>query len=89
MVSNSKDDHPSKATPITHTVVSIHPTAIVEANLHLPPVGQREVNGTVIVASFPGLPQLQFLIALQAIKNWSQERPGIEATVMHALYIDK
>ena len=35
-----------------------------------------------IAVSFPGLPQLQFLIVcsiLQAIKNWSRGRPGNEA----------
>ena len=47
------------------------------------------IPSTVIVASFPGLPRLQFLIAcsirfciLQAIKNWSWGRPGNEATVI-------
>ena len=30
-------------------------------------------------ASFPGLPRLQFLIILQAIKNWSRGKPGNEA----------
>ena len=38
-----------------------------------------------MLASFPGLPRLQFLIAcgmqLQAIKNWSRGRPGNEARV--------
>ena len=34
-----------------------------------------------MVASFPGLPRLQFLI-LQAIKNWSRGRPGNEAISM-------
>ena len=36
------------------------------------------------LASFPGLPRLQFLIAcsiMQAIKNWSRGRPGNEARV--------
>ena len=28
MVSNSKDDHPSKATPVTNTGVTTHPQAI-------------------------------------------------------------
>ena len=36
--SNSKDDRPSKATPIMDTVVSTHSRAIAEAHLHLPPV---------------------------------------------------
>ena len=46
MVSNSKDDHPSKATPITSTVPNTHPptliTTVRQAKLHLlssPPVG--------------------------------------------------
>ena len=51
MVSNSKDDHPSKTTPITNTVASIHPIAIAKANLHLPSVGVERgqiTNGTVM-----------------------------------------
>ena len=41
-------------------------------------------SGGLKVASFPGLPRVQFLIAcsmqkLQAIKNWSRGRPGNEA----------
>ena len=32
MVSNSKDDHPSKATPITNIAVSTHPTAVQEVS---------------------------------------------------------
>ena len=35
----------------------------------------------VCIASFPGLSQLQFFGILQAIKNWSRERPGNEAIV--------
>ena len=31
MVPNSKDDHPSKATPITNTAVNIHPRAVQQA----------------------------------------------------------
>ena len=38
------------------------------------------------IASFPGLPTIQFLIvcrtvALEAIKNWMVGRPGNEATL--------
>jgi len=33
-----------------------------------------------ILASFPGLLRLQFLMILQAIKNWRRRRPGNEAT---------
>ena len=34
MASNSKDDDPSKATPIMNTGVATHPQATTEANIH-------------------------------------------------------
>ena len=44
------------------------------------------------IASFPGLPTIQFLIAcstavLQAIKNWTVGRPGIEATLSNGYIV--
>ena len=32
MVSNSKDDHPSKATPITNIAVNTHPRVVLQAS---------------------------------------------------------
>ena len=44
---------------------------------------------SVYVASFPGLPHLQFLItcSMQAIKNWRCGRPGNEASVYDDLKV--
>ena len=35
MVSNSKDDHPSKATPIMNVVPNIHPKTVMQVHTHL------------------------------------------------------
>ena len=37
MVSNSKDDHPSKTTPIMNTGVTTHPQVTMETNTHFLP----------------------------------------------------
>ena len=36
MVSNSKDDHPSKATPITNRVPVTHPGTVMQADIYFP-----------------------------------------------------
>ena len=44
MVSNSKDNHPSKATPIMNRVPNTHPKAVMQAAPHLSPMGREMSN---------------------------------------------
>ena len=77
--------------PHTHTPHTPHPlhthTLTHPPHTHTPhthtPTTYSHTHHIQYIASFPGLPHLQFLIAcsiLQAIKNWRNGRPGNEAT---------
>ena len=54
--SNSKDDHPSKATPIIDRVVNTHSRAIAEDDLHLSSVDRnRSKHPMAYVVHYYGL----------------------------------
>ena len=74
------------AVPWPHVAMRCYVWLCLDIVLWVWPYAQYAgARGNIILASFPALPRLQFLLSkniLQAIKNWSRGRPGNKANII-------